>query len=80
MTQNVSETEPFEVREPEKQRIPFVFNSPHSGRVYPEAFLSQSRLDVLSIRRSEDRSKPVNLQQQQNYHAETPLPAPQSSA
>ena len=44
----------FEVREPEFQTIPFVFNSPHSGRVYPEHFLAQSRLDAHSIRRSED--------------------------
>jgi len=54
MTQNVSETEQFEVREPEMQRIPFVFNSPHSGRIYAQSFLDQSRLDGLTIRRSED--------------------------
>ena len=54
MAQHVSESEHFEVREPELQHIPFVFNSPHSGRVYPQAFLDQSRLDGLSIRRSED--------------------------
>jgi N-formylglutamate amidohydrolase len=54
MAQNVSETEPFEVREPEMQRIPFVFNSPHSGRIYTQSFLDKSRLDGLSIRRSED--------------------------
>ena len=34
--------------------MPFVFNSPHSGRVYPRAFLEQSRLDSRAIRRSED--------------------------
>lgn len=54
MTQNVSETEPFEVREPEMQRIPFVFNSPHSGRIYTQAFLNQTKLDDMMIRRSED--------------------------
>ncbi|WP_349435841.1 N-formylglutamate amidohydrolase [Pararhizobium sp. A13] len=54
MAQNVSETEQFEVREPDMQRIPFVFNSPHSGRIYTQSFLEQSRLDGLSIRRSED--------------------------
>lgn len=37
-----------------RQTIPFVFNSPHSGRVYPEAFVRQSRLDGERIRRSED--------------------------
>jgi N-formylglutamate amidohydrolase len=35
-------------------RSPFIFNSPHSGRVYPRAFLSASRLDTMTLRRSED--------------------------
>lgn len=48
------EWEFFEVLEPASQRIPFVFNSPHSGRHYPQFFLDQSRLDPHSIRRSED--------------------------
>ncbi|HEV7309849.1 N-formylglutamate amidohydrolase [Ensifer sp.] len=50
----IAERELFEVLEPPIQRIPFVFNSPHSGRYYPQSFLDQSRLDALSIRRSED--------------------------
>lgn len=45
---------PFEIRAPDDQTVPFVFNSPHSGRVYPETFLSTSRLNEHSIRRSED--------------------------
>lgn len=44
----------FEVIEPSDQRVPFVFNSPHSGRRYPASFLAASRLDQQSIRRSED--------------------------
>ena len=44
----------FEVREPEAQSIPFVYNSPHSGRRYPLEFLDESQLDSLAIRRSED--------------------------
>lgn len=44
----------FEVREPATQTIPFVYNSPHSGRHYPSTFLGESRLDEISIRRSED--------------------------
>lgn len=44
----------FEVREPELQRIPFVYNSPHSGRRYPPSFVEHSRLDASAIRRSED--------------------------
>ena len=31
-----------------------MFNSPHSGRVYPRAFLSAARLDLAVLRRSED--------------------------
>jgi N-formylglutamate amidohydrolase len=45
---------PFQVVEPPDQRLPFVFNSPHSGRLYPKAFLAASRLDETAIRRSED--------------------------
>ena len=45
---------PFEIRRPLQQTEPFVFNSPHSGRIYPELFLNMSRLDRLAIRRSED--------------------------
>ncbi|MBB3233202.1 N-formylglutamate amidohydrolase [Phyllobacterium endophyticum] len=45
---------PYELRQPSDQRIPFVFNSPHSGRSYPEAFLQQAQLDSRTIRRSED--------------------------
>ena len=49
-----NESDLFEVREPEIQRIPFVFNSPHSGRRYPVSFVERSRLDPSSLRRSED--------------------------
>jgi N-formylglutamate amidohydrolase len=45
---------PFEIRESGEQRVPFVFNSPHSGRHYPERFLAMIRLDGDAIRRSED--------------------------
>ncbi|MCC7345950.1 MAG: N-formylglutamate amidohydrolase [Variibacter sp.] len=45
---------PFEVLEPAQYRAPVLFNSPHSGRVYPAAFLSASRLDIGVLRRSED--------------------------
>ncbi|KWV43829.1 MULTISPECIES: N-formylglutamate amidohydrolase [Rhizobium] len=44
----------FEVREPASHAIPFVYNSPHSGRIYPPEFIAQSRLEGISIRRSED--------------------------
>lgn len=42
------------VRAPAQQRVPYVFNSPHSGRFYPPRFLEMSRLDPVAIRRSED--------------------------
>src|ERR1700704_253934 len=45
---------PFEILEPGEWHGPAVFNSPHSGSVYPRAFLNASRLDVATLRRSED--------------------------
>ncbi len=45
---------PFEIFEPEVLATPLVFNSPHSGRIYPSSFLASSRLDALTLRRSED--------------------------
>ncbi len=45
---------PFTVARPETLTLPLVFNSPHSGRIYPKAFLAASRLDPFALRRSED--------------------------
>jgi N-formylglutamate deformylase len=45
---------PYEVREPAACRGPVLFNSPHSGAVYPRGFLALSRLDIAALRRSED--------------------------
>ena len=45
---------PFQVTSPACQTTPFVFCSPHSGSVYPRAFVASSRLDPLSLRKSED--------------------------
>jgi N-formylglutamate deformylase len=45
---------PFEVVEPLTIAAPFLFNSPHSGLVYPKSFVEQARLDLQSLRRSED--------------------------
>ena len=44
----------FEALEPDVLVAPVVFNSPHSGRVYPPRFLQQVRLDLPTLRRSED--------------------------
>ncbi|MEH2472261.1 N-formylglutamate amidohydrolase [Nitrobacteraceae bacterium AZCC 2161] len=45
---------PFEIVEPATWRAPIIFNSPHSGSVYPTEFLDASRIDVVALRRSED--------------------------
>jgi N-formylglutamate amidohydrolase len=45
---------PFQVLEPQGWRGPIVFNSPHSGSVYPRAFLAHAQLDLATLRRSED--------------------------
>ena len=45
---------PFEIIEPQAYMGPVLFNSPHSGSTYPRAFLATSRLDVGTLRRSED--------------------------
>ena len=44
----------FEIIEPPEWQGPVVFNSPHSGNIYPRAFLTTSRLDTATLRRSED--------------------------
>ncbi len=44
----------FRVLHPRERTAPFVICSPHSGRNYPRRFLDQSRLDPLTLRKSED--------------------------
>ncbi len=48
------QAEPVRVFEPAEQRAPVVLASPHSGSFYHPAFLAASRLDPLTLRRSED--------------------------
>jgi N-formylglutamate amidohydrolase len=45
---------PFEFTPPQREAVPLLFNSPHSGRYYPQSFLNASRLDPHAIRQSED--------------------------
>jgi N-formylglutamate amidohydrolase len=45
---------PFDVLAPTAQALPVVLASPHSGIDYPLEFLAASRLDPLTLRRSED--------------------------
>ncbi|MGD9615493.1 MAG: N-formylglutamate amidohydrolase [Alphaproteobacteria bacterium] len=44
----------FELRRPRRRTLPLVLASPHSGADYPDEFLAASRLDPLTLRRSED--------------------------
>ncbi len=44
----------FTILHPDHGFSPFVFNSPHSGRTYPSAFLRASRLSAPALRKSED--------------------------
>ncbi|MCF6320235.1 MAG: N-formylglutamate amidohydrolase [Rhizobiaceae bacterium] len=48
------EMEPYSLLQPQLQTVPLVFNSPHSGRYYPQSFIDSSVLDEHSIRQSED--------------------------
>ena len=43
-----------EIMRPERQTVPLVFASPHSGRNYPTDFVDGSALDPVALRRSED--------------------------
>jgi len=45
---------PFHLDRPARQTVPFLFASPHSGRCYPHSLLEKSRLDAITLRRSED--------------------------
>ena len=45
---------PFDILEPADWQGPLVFNSPHSGNIYPPAFLASARLEIAQLRRSED--------------------------
>jgi N-formylglutamate amidohydrolase len=45
---------PYSVMRPDVQTAPFVWCSPHSGRIYPKAFIESVRLTPLDLRKSED--------------------------
>ena len=51
---NRSPVPPWRLLAPAEQTAPVVFASPHSGRDYPPEFIAASRLNVVSLRRSED--------------------------
>jgi len=54
VSRNAELPQALEILAPAEQVVPLVFASPHSGRDYPSAFLSQTALDPLTLRRSED--------------------------
>jgi N-formylglutamate deformylase len=45
---------PIMLSRPERQTVPLVFASAHSGRNYSAEFVAAARLDALALRRSED--------------------------
>src|SRR5258708_1508992 len=45
---------PVEICRPARLMAPLVLSSPHSGNVYPATFVSASRIDPVTLRRSED--------------------------
>src|SRR3954465_7920924 len=46
--------DPLRLRQPSSRVLPLVLASPHSGAEYPSGFLAASRLDPVTLRRSED--------------------------
>lgn len=54
LPQQPAENAPFRLDRPARQTVPFVFASPHSGRRYPASLLARTRLDAVTLRRSED--------------------------
>jgi N-formylglutamate amidohydrolase len=48
------EERPFVLIEPLHRSAPLIFASPHSGRRYPADLMAQTRIGLLSLRRSED--------------------------
>ena len=54
LSQDPPENAPFRLDRPVRQTVPFLFASPHSGRQYPASLLERSRLDAVTLRRSED--------------------------
>jgi N-formylglutamate amidohydrolase len=46
--------EPLALLAASEAATPLVFSSPHSGRIYPARFLEATRLDMTTLRRSED--------------------------
>ncbi len=54
LPQDPAKLPPFRLDRPARQTVPFLFASPHSGRRYPDSLLERTRLDAVTLRRSED--------------------------
>lgn len=54
MADKIPESPPFELLAPPAWTAPVIFNSPHSGRRYPEKLLRMTRLSATCLRKSED--------------------------
>jgi N-formylglutamate deformylase len=52
--QDPAQAEPYLIKRPERQTIPLVFASPHSGQQYPDQLVLEARMDPIALRRSED--------------------------
>ena len=52
VARSIADEPPLVVVHPAEQRLPIIFASPHSGRIYPEEFVVAARLDALNLRRS----------------------------
>lgn len=46
--------DPVQIFSPARHGAPFIFASPHSGRFYPPSFAKATRLDPITLRKSED--------------------------
>ncbi|NQU56873.1 MAG: N-formylglutamate amidohydrolase [Rhodospirillales bacterium] len=51
---NTGVSAPYDIIHPKQWSAPLIFASPHSGQQYSQGFIDASRLDPLSLRRSED--------------------------
>lgn len=54
MTEKKADNPHFELLAPQAWTAPVIFNSPHSGRNYPERLLRMTRLSSTCLRKSED--------------------------
>ncbi len=60
---------PFAVLAPKRLTSPLIFNSPHSGTIYPDDLIASTRLDRIALRRSEDSFVDLLFAEAPNYGA-----------